>query len=88
MKRLSISNSSKYFRCFTCIAIQYLSNIWNWGLGRLMHHLFKNMYKTLGVNLVFSILAYDNKSNRFDNINEATIIVNNTTQNCYFQKVF
>ena len=88
MKQLSISTSSKYFRCFTCIAKQYLSDIWNWGLGRLMHHLFKKMYNTLGVNLVFFIFkAYDNKYNRFDNINEATIKVNNT-QNCYCQKVF
>ena len=26
---------------------------WNWGLGRLMHHLFKIMYNTLDVNLVY-----------------------------------
>ena len=53
MKCFSISTSSKYFACFTCIAIQYLGDIWNWGLGRLMHHLFKIMYNTLGVNVVF-----------------------------------
>ena len=53
MKRLSINPSSMFFTCFTCIAIQYLSDIWNWGLGYLMYHLFKIMYNTLGLNLVF-----------------------------------
>ena len=53
IRYLSISTSSKYFACFTCIAIQYLGDIWNWGLCRLMHHLFKIMYNTQGVNLVF-----------------------------------
>ena len=36
-----------------CLCVQYLGDISNWGLCRLMHHLFKIMYNTLGVNLVF-----------------------------------
>ena len=53
IKCLSISTRSKYFACFTCLAIQYLGDICNWGLCRLMHHLFKIMYNILGLNIVF-----------------------------------
>ena len=86
MKRLSINPSSKYFTCFTCTAIQYLSDIWNWCLGYLMHCLFKIMYNTLGVSVVFlSKLMTINLIDLIEWSNNKK--VNNTTQNYYFQKV-